>query len=454
MHKNLTDKAMLLRFIAENIFSFKEATEFNLFPSSKSRNHESHKISCGHVTALRMSAIYGANGAGKSNLINAIGLLKEIVLCDLDAILNPWGLRFLFNKDITDIPLGLAVEFSVGHKVLYYHIEFNGERIISEKLSHSLKTHDELIFERTTASNSEIDINFTQKYLDEKITLELKDAIVRILRPDQTLLRLLGRYYPTYSKMVMSAYSWFDNSLMVLEPKSSVDNLPHLLHRHPEFLNMVNEKLPALKTGVDSLVVQVEELNSQETQAYYKTEIEQAKKTPGIPVKTEKVPYDGIINIVYEEDKIYKKSLSPQHRLADDHVESIPYVFESDGTRRLIEFMPMLHLLRDPNRVFVVDEIECSIHPIMIKELVRIVSENTIFKGQLIFTTHESSLLDQHIFRPDEIWFAQKDTDQATQLYPLSDFNIHNTVNIENGYLQGRYGGIPFLSNINDLNWE
>ena len=63
-------------------------------------------------------------------------------------------------------------------------------------------------------------------------------------------------------------------------------------------------------------------------------------------------------------------------------------------------------------------------------------------KGQLIFTTHESGLLDQDIFRPDEIWFAQKDAEQATQLYPLSDFNIHKTANIKNGYLNGRYGGI------------
>ena len=89
----------------------------------------------------------------------------------------------------------------------------------------------------------------------------------------------------------------------------------------------------------------------------------------------------------------------------------------------------------------------------MIKELMRSVSESKQARGQLLFSTHESSLLDQSIFRPDEIWFAQKDADSSTKLYPLSDFNIHNTANIENGYLQGRYGGIPFLSNIKDLNW-
>ena len=115
--------------------------------------------------------------------------------------------------------------------------------------------------------------------------------------------------------------------------------------------------------------------------------------------------------------------------------------------------MPLLYSITHSNKVYVVDEIERSMHPIMIKELIKKLSDSDSAKGQLIFTTHESSLLDQDIFRPDEVWFAQKDVEQATQLYPLSDFNIHKTANIENGYLNGRYGGIPFLSNIHDLHW-
>ena len=78
------------------------------------------------------------------------------------------------------------------------------------------------------------------------------------------------------------------------------------------------------------------------------------------------------------------------------------------------------------------DDIERSIHPIMIKTLVSKISESKEAKGQLIFTTHESCLLDQTIFRPDEIWFAQKDVNQSIQIYPLSDYNIHKTANIEN----------------------
>ena len=127
---------------------------------------------------------------------------------------------------------------------------------------------------------------------------------------------------------------------------------------------------------------------------------------------------------------------------------------ESDGTRRMIEYMPLLYSIIKGEKVYVVDEMERSIHPILIKNFMSKLSEIDNAKGQLIFTTHESALLDQKIFRPDEIWFAQKDSSQATQLYPLSDFNIHKTANIENGYLDGRYGAIPFLSNLKDLSWN
>ena len=73
---------MLLRFAAENIMSFKDAVEFNTFPSSKTHSHEWHKVACGHATALRMSAIYGANGAGKSNLLKCMSLLRSLVGTD------------------------------------------------------------------------------------------------------------------------------------------------------------------------------------------------------------------------------------------------------------------------------------------------------------------------------------------------------------------------------------
>lgn len=103
---------MLLRFAAENILSFKDAVEFNTFPSSKSHSHDWHKVQCDYVTALRMSAIYGANGAGKSNLLKCMALLKKMVVSDKMGDLSVReDLFFKMSPEGKDNPSELAIEF-------------------------------------------------------------------------------------------------------------------------------------------------------------------------------------------------------------------------------------------------------------------------------------------------------------------------------------------------------
>ena len=222
------------------------------------------------------------------------------------------------------------------------------------------------------------------------------------------------------------------------------------------FAKMVNDTIPELKTGIDRLVVKKEIVNENDENIdpRISNAILKAKSMPGMPQIVLDRNSGDIVNIVFDMNLhvVYLKRIVAIHSQNGVDVE-MPLRNESDGTRRLIEYMPVFYGVMLNEGVYVVDEIERSIHPILIKSIISKISESTSAKGQLIFTTHESGLLDQNIFRPDEIWFAQKDSEQATQLYPLSDFNIHHTANIENGYLNGRYGGIPFLSNLKDLHW-
>jgi AAA15 family ATPase/GTPase len=108
-----------------------------------------------------------------------------------------------------------------------------------------------------------------------------------------------------------------------------------------------------------------------------------------------------------------------------------------------MEYLTVFFDIMTSDVTYFIDELERSIHPLLIKEFVRKFSEDSKTKGQLIFTTHESNLLNQEIFRQDEIWFAEKDHDGKTDLYPLSEFKEHNTKDIQRGYLAGRYGAIP-----------
>lgn len=442
---------MLLRFVAENIFSFKDAVEFNTFPSSKSHSHNHHKSACSHATALRLAAIYGANGAGKSNLLAAIDLLRNAVLSGtLDSIRQNGSLAFRFDKDCLDKPSGLAIEFYENKKVFYYHLEFKDHEVMLEELLLSKKTKDVTIFHREGS-----DIKLNGDMLTKGVNRTFLDALDRLVRSDMLLLSFFGQYYPTEFEVVTEAYSWFVNRLRIVLPDTISGHVPHLLDTFDSFKRLVNATIPELKTGINSLDVE-KIVVSEETakgNPMLLSAIREARKNPGEPQIVEGESPTEISNVVFEGGQVWQKTLLSIHTDIAGNTYTAPISIESDGTRRLIEYMPLFFAITHSDAVYVLDEIERSVHPIMIKSIIHKISAMENAAGQIIFTTHESGLLDQDIFRPDEIWFAQKDSEQATKLYPLSDYNIHRTANIENGYLDGRYGGIPFLSNLKDLHW-
>lgn len=120
---------------------------------------------------------------------------------------------------------------------------------------------------------------------------------------------------------------------------------------------------------------------------------------------------------------------------------------ESDGTRALFAFAgPWLDVIEN-ELVLVVDELDTSLHPLLVQHLVKLLHHKGT-KAQLIFTTHDTTLLSQKLLRRDQVWFMEKDATRATRLYPLSDFSPRENEAVERGYLNGRYGGIPFLKEL------
>ena len=439
---------MLLRFIAENFTSFKEATEINTFTSSKSKSLMHHRVECDHAEVLRLNAIYGANAAGKSNFVKAFKFLQEwIVKESLRPLWMQGPYAFKLDKDTVNAPSALAVEFFIFNKIYYYQIEFNQEQIYHEELLISGKTKDYPIFTR-----DEQGIHWEAEDKSNKFNPMIVDAINRMLRPDLPLLAFLGHYYFDLNEDVTNAYTWFVAALKIIEPTSFPVHLPQLLDTDIKFAKLAQDFIRATNSGITSLNVRKEELED-DLNRYdgpMRLAIETAKKNPGEPYTTLTPPNRNIENIIFENGKIIKKALTITHQSAGGKEVEFDYINESDGTHRLIEYLPIIYGLINPNPlVYVIDEIERSIHPVLMKKLLEIISKNKDIKGQLIFTTHESNLLDQNLLRPDEIWFAEKDIEQSTRFYPLSDYRIHHTANIQNGYLDGRYGGIPFVDNLN-----
>lgn len=442
---------MLLRFVVKNLYSFKEETEFNLFPSSKATHHLHHKVQCGDVDAMRLTAIYGANGAGKSNLVKALQDLKTIVAAGSIRSTVFQGFKFQFSKNSLNEPVSMAIEFCTGGINYYYSVEMDTGLVSYESLSISKKTRDILVFERK--SNGTQTIKFGEGYSADKsgkfFAKVLQD---KLLGKEALLLSFMATNYSEEIPDIVNAHNWIVNDLMVLNPKYLKNlALAYFFSKNPGMSSLLQDVLSGTKTGITSVEVGTRIVDESQLNPGF---VKGLKDSPGVPTILPNTADDRINNsIVYENGQLVYMEIQPKHQLSDGTDIKMPINFESDGTIRLIEYIPLLYLVLTKDCVVIIDEIERSLHPILIKEIIAKISESKTAKGQLIFTTHESCLLDQEILRPDEIWFAQKDTEQATQFYPLSDFNIHKTANIENGYLNGRYGGIPFLSNLNDLHW-
>jgi hypothetical protein len=153
-----------------------------------------------------------------------------------------------------------------------------------------------------------------------------------------------------------------------------------------------------------------------------------------------------------EKKHYYQITIQAAHKDVAGREIALDLLEESDGTRRLLNLIPALHHMKESGAVYLIDEIDRSLHPILVKNFLELFLKSCEGQpGQIIVTTHESNLLDLDLFRRDEIWFAEKDQGAATRLYSLADFKIRKDLEIRKHYLQGRFGAVPFLGDINRL---
>ena len=152
------------------------------------------------------------------------------------------------------------------------------------------------------------------------------------------------------------------------------------------------------------------------------------------------------------ENRFYKIAIQALHKLPSGGTFPIELNEESDGTRRLLDFIPALHQVKKNDSVYVIDEIDRSMHPILVwKFLDFFLRSCTSSNSQIIVTTHESNLLDLELLRRDEIWFVEKDQNLSSHIYSLSDFRVRTDQAIQKHYLSGRFGAIPFLGKLENI---
>jgi len=428
---------MLIRFKVENFLSFNGPQELSMI-SGDTRNHNDHVHKFNDISLLRMSAIYGANASGKSNLIKAIGSSKQMIVSGIPIPSNRYFKPSLKNKDKSSY---FEYEFENDGRYYSYGFEFllSKQRIRSEWLYELRSEGDnKVIYQR-------IDNNITHSFEGDSKTR--MDIYIKDMKNSDTTLFLKEMSRKTIAddksmSVFADVFEWFSKKLNVFGTR---DFSYDVLDAAEDEKDTVIRYLAALGTGItgigDEHVQNPEEI-------FHRNFINDLrermirKNDKGSKLKVNSSSETYIISLS-ESNEITVNRRVFKHQNPDI---SFGTEEESEGTQRLYNMFSMM-ASKANDHMYVVDELDIKLHPQLTYRFVELfIKEKAGTKNQLIFTTHESNLMDFRLLRRDEIWFVEKGEDESSSLYSLEDFNERTDRKIDKAYLEGRYGGVPIFS--------
>lgn len=439
---SLYDYDMLLRFRCKNFRSIREAQEISLV-AARTRSDENAESLINtpfdDLKLLRCAGVYGANASGKSNALYALSSFRHIV-ANSQRLWKPNGPipahdPFLLDEFSQTEPTEFEIRFLIDSNIYKYGFLFDQTTFRAEWLIDSTN-RDKVLFRRTT-ENGNTKVEFPNRNLG-KTSEDARhlDGIRLDVRPNSLFLSSSAqRNHLALAKI----YTYISENLESIRGQ----NVPHFLLRSAATCSET-DRHQQMKTMLKFADIGV-------------SDIEISKKD--MP-DTERKPLLALITALKEanpEDfsqwETGGLTFPPNFeiRMAHQGAKGKAYMLdssrESDGTLAFFSILgPLLDKLRD-GKVLLIDELESSLHPTLARQLVRIFNSPGLNpKGaQIVFTTHDTNLLDLNLLRRDQIWFTEKDGEGATSLYPLSDFRPRKDQDIESGYLGGRFGALPVL---------
>lgn len=389
---------MLVQFMLKNVLSFKEETILDLTAINAYKEHPCNLIDIGGKEKfLRVAAIYGANASGKSNLHIAMTFFQKIIAKSLDnvddgertAIAN-YYIPFSFEKENDENSEFQIVEILDGFEYTY-GFEYNAEYIAAEWLYRkNLNTNRTVtIFERTTES------------VEFGATVRKDCDLYREQLPLETLALSFFNKLKLKTTIFKDVYSGIMDTLVV--PANFCEDTRILEDFLPSVIDYEKAKLLAFLNAIDT----------------------------------------GIIDISYDDSEKDIRFFTA-HKGKDRVDYDLNLYNESEGTIKSILLYIYARAAIENGKSMFVDELNVKLHPLLLKFIIDLFYEQTSM-AQLIYTTHDTTLMDKKFFRRDQIWFVQKDEYGYSELCSLSDFKVRSDSSFEKDYLAGVYGGIPFL---------
>lgn len=422
---------MILKFVAENVLSFDDTVEFSLVAAENTRQHRNHVIDLDGVRVLRGAVLYGANAAGKTNLLKALHLLETMFLTRSSACLR--NRQFRGN--------GQSRPWSK------FELWFSGD-------------DSERIFKYTVQANaSAVRLETLESLTDEKELLHREGLAVRFPQTedawfqaqwDRTLRRAMLCFPALIDKglgdnadkikgagVFMEALKGF-RAFHVFSSGAEVKAVAFGTMLHvDEFRSFLLDLITTADVGIRD--IEWTPVAPMKARPLFDLEIgqEDVRTRDGVIFKSNGASFFALAISAGKERFFELKFLHGKARMSGYE--------ESEGTLRLLHMALFLFALKNTETVCFVDEIDCHLHPFLAKHLLARFFEEYHARSQLVVTTHDTNLMDIDLWRPDEIWFAEKRRDGSTDLYSLNQFTPRADKSLPKGYLKGLYGAIPFL---------
>jgi AAA15 family ATPase/GTPase len=449
--EKITNQTMLINFSVENFRSIGSEQTLNLVASKSQKGHEDHCVSIPGTDerTLRTAVIYGANAAGKSNLVRAMSFAQDLIIEGSGPSKRIALQQFRFTNEPAR-PSSFEFRFMLGNRIYVYGFDISKDEVSEEWLEATNdKGREAEVFHR---KGKEVTFGDLKRF--EQMSTASTDALKALetlgVRPNQLLLnKIVDLDGERRGEILNSVVFWFSQCLSIIPPEASFGPILEYLDSNSGFRNFAGEFLSSIGTGIGDLTVERNRIQADRLPKQLVESLKSLKDSDD-----SRIAVGPGMSLYLDPDDpatVIRRNLASKHSI-DGHDFSLSFDEESDGTQRFLHLLPALYHLKTRCKVFVIDELDRSLHPLLAHALLRFFVESCPGAcQQLVVTTHETHLLDQDLLRRDEIWFAEKDPKQQTHLYSLTELKVRNDLRIEKSYLQGRFGAIPFVGGMEKL---